>query len=321
MPVRFAVVVMTGTSDLSLSVTLAALSTANRVAAQLLARPPPFVVTLCSPTPGSVLCAGGSRSPPTLPFARARPEVIIVPGLGAATPEEVDSLLARPDVAVTTAWLRRQRHRLVASSCSGVFVLAHAGLLDGVSATTTWWLASTLAARFPAVHVEVDAMVVAQKGRVTAGASLAQLDLMLHLITRLAGPSVAELVGRYLVVEPRPSQARFVVPAYLATQSAEATSAERWIRRHLAEPISVPRLAKALGVSPRTLARRLTRSTGLTPLAFIRHLRLEVARHWLETSSESLEAIAERVGYADVGSLRRVLALGGLRVAELRRPR
>jgi len=165
------------------------------------------------------------------------------------------------------------------------------------------------------------AMVVEEPRRCTAGASLAQLDLMLRLIAREAGPELAGLVARYLVVDERPSQARYIVPSHLARSSTEVAAAERWIRRHLREPFGIADLARGVGTSPRTLARRLVDATGSGPLAFVRRIRVDAARHLLTTTRLSVDEISSRVGYEDPTSLRRAFARLGERPSDSRKRR
>ena len=230
-------------------------------------------------------------------------------------------MLSSRAVSDLCGWLERRASGTIAASCTGVFVLAQAGVLDDVSATTTWWLAASLAALFPRVRVDRDAMVVEEHGRVTAGASLAQLDLMLHLIAREAGPALASLVARYLVVDERPSQARYIVPSHLARSSTEVAAAERWVRTHLGEPFGIPELARSVGTSPRTLARRIVEATGSGPLAFVRRIRVDAARHLLATTRLPVDQVAARVGYEDPASLRRAFARLGERPTDSRKPR
>jgi transcriptional regulator GlxA family with amidase domain len=169
------------------------------------------------------------------------------------------------------------------------------------------------------VRLERDAMVVEDRNRVTAGAALAQLDLMLHLIARAASPALASLVARYLVVDERPSQARYIVPSHLARSSNEVTAAERWVREHLSRPFGIPELARAVGTSPRTLARRIAEATGSGPLAFVRRIRVDAARHLLSTTRLSVDAVAARVGWEDSASLRRAFARFGERPTDARK--
>lgn len=319
MPAHVVVALLPRMDATSVAVTLQALATANRLAEGVLGGSRPFRVTLGSIGGAPVACEPGSFQAPTARLSRLRPDVIVVPGTGAATETALRDVLASPGVADLCAWLRRHRQLTIAASCTGVFVLAQAGLLDGVSATTTWWLAGSLAARFPRVRVERDAMVVDEGGRVTAGASLAQLDLMLHLVAREASPALASLVARYLVVDERPSQARYIVPSHLARASAEVSAAERWVRTHLGAPFGIPELARAVGTSPRTLARRIADATGSGPLAFVRRIRVDAARHLLSTTRLSVEEVAARVGWEDSASLRRAFARFGERPTDARK--
>lgn len=321
MPTSVVVALLPQMNAASVAVTLQALDAANRLAASVLDRQRPFRVTVGSTSGKPVSCGPGSFVVPTVRLAQLRPGIVVVPGTGAETDAAVLEMLSSRAVADLCIWLRRHARRTIAASCTGVFVLAQAGLLDDVSATTTWWLAASLAERFPRVRVDRDAMVVEERGRVTAGASLAQLDLMLHLIAREAGPALAGLVARYLVVDERPSQARYIVPSHLARASAEVTAAERWIRRHIAEPFGIPRLARSIGTSPRTLARRLAEATGSAPLAFVRRIRVDAARHLLVTTQLPVDEVAARVGYEDPASLRRAFATLGERPTDARKPR
>jgi transcriptional regulator GlxA family with amidase domain len=305
----------------SVAVTLQALDAANRLAETVLKRPRPFRVDVGSTDGKPVACAPGPFVLPTVRLSRLRPSLVIVPGTGAATEAELLHVLGSPSADALCRWLAGRSRQTIAASCTGVFLLAKAGLLEDRSATTTWWLSSSLASMFPRVRVERDAMVIEERGRCTAGASLAQLDLMLHLIAREAGPVLAGLVARYLVVDERPSQARYVVPSFLARSSPEVTAAERWIRQHLGQPFGIPELARAIGTSPRTLARRIALATGSGPLAFVRRIRVDAARHLLTTTQLSVDEIAARVGYEDPATLRRAFARLGERPTDSRKPR
>ncbi|MDB5216935.1 MAG: glxA1 [Myxococcaceae bacterium] len=327
MPTNVVVAVLPQMNATSVAVTLQALDAANRLAETALRRPRPFRVEVGSTDGKPVACGPGPFVVPTVRLSRLSrpsrpaPSLVIVPGTGAATEPELLAMLSSPGTSELCRWLARCSAKTMAASCTGVFILAKAGLLDGLSATTTWWLSSVFASLFPEVRVDRDAMVVEERGRCTAGASLAQLDLMLHLIAREAGPALAGLVARYLVVDERPSQARYVVPSFLARSSVEVIAAERWIRRHLGEPFGIPELAQAVGTSPRTLARRIVDATGSGPLAFVRRIRVDAARHLLTTTQLPVDEIAARVGYEDPASLRRAFARLGERPSDSRKPR
>ncbi|MFT4099561.1 MAG: helix-turn-helix domain-containing protein [Burkholderiaceae bacterium] len=235
-------------------------------------------------------------------------DVVVVPGWFAATPATIKRLFAQDDVGQAAAALRRAAAKgaMLAASCSATFLLAEAGVLDGRRATTAWWLASSFARRFPAVSLTVDRMVV-DAGRVlTAGSAFAHADLMLAVIARLASPSLARLVARYLVLDHRPSQARYMVIEHLRTADPALQKAERFITENLGRRITLDELARTAAVSSRTLARRVHVGLGMTPNEWVQRLRVSHAAHLLETSNDSVEAIAVRVGYADPAAFRRV---------------
>ena len=207
----------------------------------------------------------------------------------------------------------------IAAACTATFVLAGTKLLDGLPATTSWWLAPLFRSLYPRVKLDEARMLVASKQVVTAGAALAHLDLALWLIRR-SSPALATLTARYLVVDPRPSQAAFVIPDHLAHADPIVERFEHWARNHLADGFSLKAAALAAGTSERTLARRLRSVLGKSPLSYFQDLRVEHAIHLLQTSSASVEQIAARVGYADGVTLRTLLMRkAGRSVRELRR--
>jgi len=240
---------------------------------------------------------------------RSRDDILVVPGLGLDIPSEIDAALESDEVARALDFIRRAvaLGLTVAASCSATYLLAAAGVLDGGTATTTWWLASDFTRRFPAVDVQVDSMVVTHRRVVTAGSAFAHADLMLTVLARARGPSMARLVSRFLVVDDRPSQARYMIATHLRADDAAVRRAERYVREHIGDAVSVEELARAAGTSGRTLARRLQKHLGTTPLRFIQRLRVERAVHLLETTVESVDAVASRVGYSDAAAFRRIL--------------
>jgi transcriptional regulator GlxA family with amidase domain len=163
-------------------------------------------------------------------------------------------------------------------------------------------------------------MLVESDGVLTAGAALAQIDLMLHLIARAASPDLARDVSRYLAIDRRPSQARYMMSSALTGLGPEMSGIERWIRANRSRPFKVTEMAKALGMSARTLDRRVRSATGRGPSQLVQRIRLEHAAHLIETSDLALGEIAGRVGYRDGTTLRRLLRRHlDLNPSELRR--
>jgi len=310
------VLVLEGVSDGAVGITLDVLGAANRVeslghlgarrrARRLEAR----VVSV----DGEPVRAASGRLLPVDGKAtlrgRARDDILVVPGLGMDTPRGIDVELGREAVRHALDFIGRAAALglTVAASCSATFLLGAAGVLDGGPATTTWWLAGDFARRFPAVELRADAMVVVHRRVVTAGSAFAHADLMLALLTRASGPTVARLVARFLVVDERPSQARYMIASHLRADDSGLRRAERHALAHLHRAVTVPEMARAAGTSSRTLARRFEEQLGTTPLRFVQRLRVERAVQLLETTTRSIEAVASDVGYADAAAFRRVL--------------
>lgn len=304
MAIRVAVILLERYTDSGPCVLLDVLRTANALLGE-----PRFVVELKSAAGGPVRSASGGFSATTKPTSALRtPDVVVVPGVWTATPAAVDAALARPETAPIVRTLRRSAARgaLVTGVCAGVFWLAEAGVLDGRRATTTWWLAEHLQRRWPAIDVEPKASLVLAGRIATAGAVFAVADLALHLVTRFAGAEIAHRCANLLLLDPHPSQAPYMAMHQLGANDETVRAAERWARAHLAEAFDVATLAKAVGTSPRTLARRLDAAAGMTPIELVRRLRLESAVHLLRTTRLSVDEISTKVGYGDVGTLRRL---------------
>lgn len=237
-----------------------------------------------------------------------RADVIVLPGVFAATEPLVEELLGRSEVFRASELLARASAKgtLVAASCSATFMVAASGVLDGKRATTTWWLAPAFARRFPSVTLVPERMVVEDKGVLTAGSAFAHADLMLAIIGRVASPSLAKLVARYLLLDERTSQARFMIMEHMRVSDPAVQAAERFASANFARQVSIDELARAGCVSPRTLARRVRAALGMTPNEMVQRLRVTRAAHLLETTKASVEEVARRVGYADAAAFRRV---------------
>jgi transcriptional regulator GlxA family with amidase domain len=301
-----AVLVCPGVFDSGLTSILDVLDTANAMAEQL-AEAPRWNVTTIGFAPQVRTSAGlvvGCE-----PVARAEAaDLLVVPAVNERRPDALvkfvggdRSLPARELIAKT-----RARGAALASACAGTFLLAEAGVLDGLRATTTWWLAPAFRVRYPAIHLEQGSMVVHEDAITTAGAAFGHLDMALAIV-RAGSPAVADLVAHYLVVDERPSQAPYLMPSALAQADPTVAAFERWARDRLAEAISIPEAARCLGVSERTLQRTVQRTMGTSPIRFVQDLRIERAIHLLRTTDLSLETISRRVGYEQATTLRTLL--------------
>lgn len=249
-------------------------------------------------------------------------DVLVLPGLGMATPPEIAAALERPEVARAIELVARAAERgvLIAASCSATFVLAASGALDGREATTTWWLGPTFAQRFPRVTLRTDRMVVGADGVFTAGSAFAHADLMLAILAQTVSPSLAHLVARYLVLDERPSQARYMVMEHVRSADPVVRTLERFITSNIQRQLTLQEMARATATSPRTLARKIENALGTTPLRFAQRLRVAQAVHQLESTRRSVDEVAARVGYADAAAFRRVFRRETGEAPRARRP-
>jgi transcriptional regulator GlxA family with amidase domain len=235
-------------------------------------------------------------------------DVVVLPGVLATKDSSLTRLLARADVQRIVALLPRaaEKGALLAASCSATFLLAAAGLLEGRSATTTWWLMPFFARRFPRVKLRADRMVVDAGAIITAGSAFAHADLMLTVVARVASPSLANLAARYLVLDERSSQARYMVMDHLSRFDPLLQALEEFVTGNIGRQLSLAELAAAVGTSPRTLARKVEAGTAMTPQRFVQRMRVAHAAHLLATTRDSVEAVSARVGYADAAAFRRI---------------
>lgn len=321
MPRDIAILVLDGVSDSGFSVAHDVL----RAAATLLARagkPAPFRLSVASPRGGTVRTASGLALATRALTRMAATDVVLMPGIWIEQAPDVDRLLVRTDVVAAARVLARAHERgaIVGAACSATFIVGAAGLLDRRRATTTWWLAPEMRRRHPATELVEHEALVADERVITAGAVLAVADLALHLVARFAGPVVARQTARVLLLDRHPSQTPYMALRFVTTDDPIVRRAETWARAHLADGFDIATLARRAGASSRTLARRLDAALGLSPIAFVQRLRVEMAVQLLETSRLSLDEISARVGYADADTLARLVKRDmGMSPRELRR--
>jgi len=305
------ILALDGVMDSSLAITLDVLRAAQSIGAHS-KTPAPFQIRVLSARArlqtgcGLKLRTDGSFRQAL--SSGALPQWVVVPALGEYGSALV-AHLSRPD-AVQAQRLLRSLHASkvrIGASCAAVFVLAEAGLLAQREATTTWWLAAAFRERYPDVRLDERRMVVRDGHLLTAGSAFSQLDLMLALLGDLVGVRVADLCARYLLIDRRPSQARYMVASHLRSHDAAVATAERWIDDHLAEPITVRALSQAVAMSEKTFSRKVRAAVGVSPVKLIQRRRLLLATHLIETTQASIEEVAARVGYRDSTALRRLI--------------
>jgi transcriptional regulator GlxA family with amidase domain len=231
--------------------------------------------------------------------------------------------LATADLVLVTGWddlsldpspevlqaLRTAHDRgaVIASHCTGAYVLAAAGLLDGRRATTHWRYAETIAARYPAVRLEPEVLYIDEGSIVTGAGSAAGVDLSLHLLRREYGAAVATAVARDLVVPPHRDggQAQYVAaPVPDVCEDNRLTEVIGWARENLHQPLSVEQLAARALMSPRSFARHFKAATGATPHSWLLGQRVHRAEELLETADLPVEEVARLAGFGTAAALR-----------------
>ncbi|MBE1532406.1 helix-turn-helix domain-containing protein [Actinomadura algeriensis] len=225
---------------------------------------------------------------------------VIVPALADVTEDPPADLVE----AVRTAHAAGAR---VVSLCTGAFVLAAAGLLDGLRATTHWAHTDELAARHPRVKVDPDVLYVDNGSVLTSAGKAAAMDLCLHLVRGDHGSAIANVVARRLVVPPHRAggQAQFVTTPVPARDDHPLADLFAWTMRRLDRRLTVEDLARQANMSSRHLARHFHAVTGTTPLQWLLNQRIRRAQELLETTDDGIDAIAEAAGMGTATTLRR----------------
>ncbi|KVK89111.1 GlxA family transcriptional regulator [Burkholderia sp. MSMB1498] len=240
---------------------------------------------------------------------------------------DVGRLLSRPALlAPLLDALRRQHARgtLIATYCTGAFLLAEAGLLDGRVATTHWSKATSFRARYPEVELRASDVLTEQEGILCSGAVTSYQNLALRVVEKLGTPKLAAATAKIMLIDMnRVSQDSFIDIAHADSREhddAVVARAQRWMERHLREPFSLTRLSRHLAVSERTVNRRFKEAVGAPPLRYLQTLRIEVAKRLLEQRKLGIDAVCERVGYTDVSGFRQLFKrVTGVSPGEYRR--
>ena len=235
------------------------------------------------------------------------PDVVAIPDLAVMPHEDVTGRYPRE-----IDWLARldRAGAMFATACTGALLLAEAGLLDGLDVTTHWAYCDALAERYPRVRVHSNrALVISGGGRfVMAGGGTSWQDLALFLISRFVSPEEAMRVARLQLLDwHHVGQQPFAMLARRRqTEDAVIAKCQEWVARHYDQEAPVAAMARLSGLAERSFKRRFTRATGMSPLEYVHALRLEEAKHMLETTSEPIDAIASAVGYGDTSFFSRL---------------
>lgn len=240
----------------------------------------------------------------THPALPSRPAVVVAGPSLRDVPKDAETLDA------LAAWLveRHAEGSVIGSVCSGAYLLAHAGLLDGRVATTHWCHAADLAARFPAVRLDSARLVVDDGDIITSGAVMAWIDLGLRLVERLLGPAVTVATARYMLFDAAGREQRHYAgfAPRLNHGDGPVLKVQHWLQATAAQTVSLAEMAARAGLEARTFERRFRRATGQRPTEYRQALRVARARELLESSTLPIARIAWDVGYADEAAFRKV---------------
>lgn len=261
---------------------------------------PWYDLQVCSPEPDTVVGGGF--------LAQAAGDMSDLAGADTVVVPSCANTHADPPPALVEAV--REAHRAgarIAGICSGAFVLAAAGLLDGRRATTHWMHADQLTRRHPGVEVDPKVLYVEDGGIFTSAGTAAGIDLCLELVRRDHGAAVANMLARRLVTPPHRSggQAQYIELPATPHQKTTLAPLLDWARTHLDEPLTLDALAHQAHLSRRTLARRFEETLEMPPLRWLQQERIRHAQHLLETTSLTTDTVAARSGLGSAANLRR----------------
>ena len=293
-----AIVVYDGVSPFELGVACDVFGESSRA---VMKDVPWYKLFVCGARPTPVSVNGGfhMQAPYGLERMRRVDSVVIPP---------TDRLDQVPDEVFVELRRAHARGCRMISLCTGAFVMAEAGLLDGIRATTHWSECDALACRYPNVTVDPGVLYVDGEDILTSAGSAASIDLCLHIVRRDYGADIATRLARELVVPPQRDggQAQFITTPLPVLESSNLFGdTVTWAQEHLNEPLTVNDLAVRSAMSPRTFARRFLAATGTTPHQWLQRQRVHRAQRLLEVSNMSIEGVASNSGFSTAGNLRK----------------
>lgn len=244
----------------------------------------------------------------TQAIGEAELDALMIPGINHKNPYDLAQILESLGPELTALRDHAASGRLLLSSCSSTCLVAHAGLLDGRKATTSWWLSAYFRKRFPEVKFEGEELVVQDGPYISSGGVTSYLDLALWLVGHFGGEELRQITAKVLVADGnRTSQAPYIAGAMIQGEGhAVIERARRWLNQRLDQSWAMAELAAYCHTSPRTLLRRFQESVGVSPIQYTQQLRVERAKALLESTRLSLEDITARCGYEDMSTFSKI---------------
>jgi transcriptional regulator GlxA family with amidase domain len=228
-------------------------------------------------------------------------DAVVITGFLYRTIEDLLHTVKNSDKAIS--WLRQQYRygAIIAGSCSGTVLLAESRLLNGKSATTSWWLTDLFRKMYPEINLQIDHLLLEDGRIITAGAVTSYSNLVLYLIEKFHSKELALSCAKTMLIDiNRFSQASYKMLQTIADHKDNlVTRAQYWLNENFKNKIDMKNFSDALSVSYRTLIRRFKAATGDTPIQYLQKIRIESAKHLLEITDLNLDTIMERVGYSD----------------------
>lgn len=266
---------------------------------------PLFKTEIVSVTGEPVVTSGGITISTSKSISEVKEtDLIIVPAL--LLPFDLKS----EKVLIALEWIKKSYSRgtTIASTCTGSFLVAETGLLDGKTATTNWHFANMFKRKYPKVNLRIDKIVTEDKNILCSGAATAFLNQCLYFIGKYGSNKLASLVSKTMLIDPdKQSQAPYMLHDFWKSHlDTQILSAQNWMEKNFANKISIDEIADQAGISHRHFKRRFKKATNETPLAYLQHLRIEKAKQLLENSIETINEITWKVGYEDINSFRRL---------------
>ncbi|WP_020409037.1 GlxA family transcriptional regulator [Hahella ganghwensis] len=269
-----------------------------------------FDLQVVTPTDQAVKAYNGSLVMPTQLRAETEPDMVIIASAveAVSAPTYLDKQLSQLNDIFQ--WLNRLHDQgaVLASACTGNFLLAEAGLLEGKTVTTHWRAAEYFRQRYPDIHLQIDKILIDNGDVICAGGATSFIDMSFHIIERFAGQSLASACSKLHVFDShREQQAPYMIfTGFKSHKDDRIKQAQDWMEQNYSGQFSVDDIADRVGLGARTFKRRFKEATGETPIGYLQQVRIEAVKNLLETTIKSFNEIIWEVGYEDISSFRRL---------------